>query len=265
MQELKNTRRDLKTKEAWQKNWEDISIAEILKIFDYERVKKQMQLYLRVLPKDEKILEGGCGLGPYLIKLRELGYDVEGIDYNEEPIRRIRQFNPALPASVGDVSAIKYPDGYFGGYLSLGVIEHFTEGPRKAIQEAHRVLKRGGGFVVAVPRHHLFMKIMAPIHLVKSSQFLRKLFHRPSDHHYWEQHFKKKELQKILEEEGFEVREIHPMDHSHSWVSFSRFFRDKRTYDEANSLGLRLGRWSEKYLPWSTAAQMTLICYKKGV
>ncbi len=254
---------DIQTKKAWEKNWEDTSVKRIMGIFDYDRVKKQMQLYLRVLPKQQKILEGGCGLGPYLIKLRELGYDVEGIDYNEEPIQRLREFDPTLPVSVGDVTDIRYPDAHFGAYLSLGVIEHFTEGPQQAIREARRVLKKGGVFVVAVPRHHLFMKILWPIHFVKSSKFLRKLFNKPSDHHYWEQYFNKEALKKILENEGFEVREIHPMDHSHSLVSFSSIFRDKNSYDEANALGLRLGRWCEKYLPWSTAAQMTYICYKK--
>src|SRR3989338_6073085 len=147
---------DQKTKKAWEKNWESVSIHEILKIFDYVRVKKQMDLFLRVLPKNEKILEGGCGLAPYLIRLRELGYDVEGIDYNEGPIRKILSYDPSLPVKVGDVTAIPYPDSYFSGYLSLGVIEHFTEGPQKALREAHRVLKKDGVLYLAVPRSHLF-------------------------------------------------------------------------------------------------------------
>ena len=253
------------TKQAWEKNWQDVSMKDALEIFSYGRVKKQMEIFTKYLPKNQKILEGGCGLGPYLVRLRQLGYDVEGIDYNDGPIQKLLAYDSSLPVKVGDVTAIPYPDNHFGGYLSLGVIEHFTEGPRKAIQEASRVLKKGGVFIVAVPRHHLFMKILAPIHFLKSMKFLRKLFCKPCDHHYWEQYFKKEELQKILEEEGFEVKEIHPMDHSHAWVSFSRMFRDKNAYDEANTLGLRLGSWSEKYLPWSTAAQMTLICYKRAV
>ena len=92
---------------------------------------------------------------------------------------------------------------------------------------------------------------------------MRKIFSKPADTHYWEQYFKKDELAKTLEEEGFEVREIHPMDHSHALVSFSSIFRDKNTFDEANSLGLKLGAWFEKYLPWSTACQTAFVCYKK--
>jgi|SRR3989338_1091647 len=253
---------DQKTKKAWEKNWESVSIHEILKIFDYVRVKKQMDLFLRVLPKNEKILEGGCGLAPYLIRLRQLGYDVEGIDYNEGPIRKILSYDPRLPVKVGDVTAIPYPDATFGGYLSLGVIEHFTEGPRKAIREAYRVLKEGGVFIVAVPCRHIFMRLMTPVHFLKSRQFLRKLFQKSEDHHYWEQYFKKEYLAEVLTKEGFEIKEIHPLDHSHALVSFSNLFRDKKTYDEANTFGLKLGAWCEKYAPWLTAAQMTFIAYK---
>ncbi len=259
----KNAVVDLETKRAWERNWENVGIEEILQIFNYERVKEQMGIFLRVLPKHEKILEGGCGLCPYLIRLRELGYDVEGIDYNEAPLKKALRYDPSLPVKVGDVRSIPYPDGTFGGYLSLGVIEHFTEGPREAIREAWRVLKPGGVFVVAVPRLHLFMRLEAPIRVLKGLAFLRRLFGKRLEHHYWEQYFAKDELESILESEGFEVKEIHPLDHSHALCSSFGFLRDRSAYDEATELGLRVGRWCRRHLPWMTAAQMTFICYKR--
>ncbi len=254
---------DALTKEAWEKNWEGITMNSVLEIFKYQRVKKQMELYQRVLPKNERILEGGCGLGPYLIRLRQLGFQVEGIDYNEGPIRKIKQFDSTLPVQVGDVTKIPFADDTFGGYLSLGVIEHFTEGPEKAIREARRVLKPSGVFVCAVPRNHLFMRLEAPLRWAKSWVWLRKLLKKPLDTHYWEQYFPKEKLRRILQQEGFEVREIHAMDHAHAIVSTFGFLRDKKTYDEAGPFALKLGAWCEKHLPWATAAQMTYICYKK--
>jgi hypothetical protein len=53
---------DARTKKAWEKNWDEITIPQILEIFRYVRVKKQMAIFTRVLPKNDKILEGGCGL-----------------------------------------------------------------------------------------------------------------------------------------------------------------------------------------------------------
>lgn len=265
MRTQKNDKTDLVTKKAWEKNWQDIRMEEILEIFTYERVKNQMAIFLRFLPRDQKILEGGCGLAPYVIRLRQLGYDVEGIDYNKEPIEKALAFDPQLPVRVGDVMNIPYPDGYFGGYISLGVIEHFTEGPVKAIREARRVLKPGGVFVVMVPQNHLFMRVQAPLRALKRSAFLRRIFGKLPDSHYWEQYFKKSELKTLLMLEGFEVREVYPLDHTAAVLSFSNFFRDKASFDEANKLGLAIGRWCEKKLPWVTAAQIMLICYKKRV
>ena len=254
---------DLATKEAWENNWRDISIKDVLQIFSYDRVQKQMELFLRVLPKNGRILEGGCGLGPYLIRLRQLGYRVEGMDYNEGPIRKLLDYDPSLPVRVGDVTAIPTPDKSFEGYLSLGVIEHFTEGPEKAIREAHRVLKVGGVFVVAVPVCNIFMRAASPVRFLKSRKWLRTLLKKSDDNHYWEQYFKPGVLKAILEKNGFQVREIHPLDHAHSLLSAFGFLRDRKTYDEASPLGLKVGAWCEKYLPWATAAQMTLVCYKK--
>ncbi len=263
MRAEKDSATDEITKKAWEKNWQDIRMNEILEIFGYERVKKQMEIFLKHLPKDQKILEGGCGLAPYLIRLRQLGYDVEGIDYNAEPIAKVLAFDPTLPVKVGDVTAIPYPDNMFGAYISLGVIEHFTEGPVKAIREAHRVLRKGGIFLVMVPQNHLFMRIQAPLRFIKRNALIRKIFKKPLDTHYWEQYFKRKELRALLEQEGFEVKEIHPLDHSHALVSFSNFFRDKTKFDEANELGLRWGRWLAKYAPWITATQNLYIAQKK--
>ncbi|OIO39484.1 MAG: hypothetical protein AUJ72_00745 [Candidatus Omnitrophica bacterium CG1_02_46_14] len=263
MRVTKDEATDRLTKKAWAKNWADIRMDEILEIFNYVRVKKQMDILQRVLPKHDKILEGGCGLAPYLIRLRQLGYDVEGIDYNEVPLQKVLAQYPGIPVKVGDVAQVPYPDKYFGGYISLGVIEHFTEGPERAIREAHRVLKKGGVFFVMVPQNHIFMKLTAPLRFLKRNQGLRKLFRKQADTYYWEQYFKRNELIAILEKEGFDVKEVRPLDHSHALVSLSNFFRDKKTFDEASPLALKLGAWFEKHLPWSTACQMALVCYKK--
>lgn len=263
MRTQKDAAVDAITKKAWEKNWEDISMSEIMEIFKYVRVKKQMEIFTRVLPKNEKILEGGCGLAPYLIRLRQLGYDVEGIDYNEAPLVKARTFDSGLPLKQGDVNHIPYPDNTFGGYISLGVIEHFTEGPLQAIREASRVLKKRGVFVLMVPQNHLFMRLTWPLRVLKRSQTMRRLFKKPADTHYWEQYFNRKELGALLEKEGFAVREVHALDHSHAFVSFSNFFRDKNTFDEASPLALKLGTWAEKYMKWPLACQLLIIGYKK--
>ena len=67
----------------------------------------------------------------------------------------------------------------------------------------------------------------------------------------------------LIEREGFAVKEIHPMDHSHAFVSFSDFFRDKGSFDEASPLAIRLGEWCNKNFPWLFACQLLMIGVKK--
>jgi SAM-dependent methyltransferase len=253
---------DSNTKKAWNENWQPFEVQELLQIFTYPRVKKQIQLYLKYLPKKGRILEGGCGLGPYLIYLRSMGYDVAGVDYNEEPIKKIKQYDNSLPVGVMDVRNLSFTDESFDGYLSLGVIEHFAEGPQKAIQEAYRVLAEKGVFIVQVPVMNIFLGLSYPFELIKRNKFIRRIFGKEQKIYYWQYYFKRKELKGILEKYGFKILEIVPMDHEHSVISSSKAFRDPESYDGANALGITLSRFYEKYLPWLTAANMVLVCQK---
>ena len=250
------------TKKAWEENWQSHTVEEVLGIFKYPRVIKQLNLYLSFLPKDKIILEGGCGLGPYLIHLNDSGYNVVGVDYNYEPLKKIEKYNNSLPLTVNDVRCLSFKSNSFGAYLSLGVIEHFPEGPEEAIKEANRVLMQAGTFIVHVPIMNIFLMLKYPLELLKRNSILRKLFNKRPKTYYWQQYFKANQLKNKVESRGFIVEKIVPMDHEHSLISFSNMFRDKKSYDAANNLGLRIAGFCEKYLPWLTAANMILICRK---
>jgi len=253
---------DEATKKAWNKNWQPHEVEKLMEIFTYPRVKKQLVLYEKYLSKNERILEGGCGLGPYLIYLNRKGYNIIGIDYNEEPLRKIKKYDDSLKVEVMDVRNLSFSDASFGGYLSLGVIEHFPEGPESAIKEANRVLKLGGIFIIQVPIMNIFLMMRYPFELLKRSKFIRKILGKKENVYYWQQYFKAGKLRRLLVERGFETIEIVPMDHEHNIISSFNFFRDKNTYDGANTKGLAFSRFCERYLRWPTAANMVLICKK---
>lgn len=97
------------------------------------------------------ILEGGCGLGQNLFSLHKMGYDALGIDYASDTVVRVKKYHPELSLICGDVMALPFPDNYFDGYWSLGVIEHFYDGFEPILKEIKRVIKPGGYLFLTFP------------------------------------------------------------------------------------------------------------------
>lgn len=109
------------------------------------------ELFTKYLPSNELILEAGCGLGQWVIALRQRGYNVEGVDWSKETIEKVNRIFPDLPIRSGNVCALEVEDGFYGAYISLGVVEHRTAGPEPFLSEAFRVLRPGGVAIVSVP------------------------------------------------------------------------------------------------------------------
>ena len=69
------------------------------------------------------------------------GYDIEGIDYAQSTVERIRRVAPELRVRCGDIYALPYDDGALGAYISIGLLEHAAQGPAAGLREARRVLR----------------------------------------------------------------------------------------------------------------------------
>lgn len=118
-----------------------------------------VQLGLKHLPKDDLILEAGCGTGRVVKFLQDLGYSIEGIEVNAEIIRQVKQVHPDLNLIAGDILSIPKEDNYYGGIISFGVVEHFPQGLELPLAEHYRLLKPGGIAVITVPSFNTIRKI----------------------------------------------------------------------------------------------------------
>jgi SAM-dependent methyltransferase len=144
--------------DLWEAMWNMRTIEQELEACDIHRPLRD--LFLSYLPKGGKIVEAGCGLGKWVIYLSRLGYDIVGIDNSELAVSNLKDYDGSLQVELGDILDIHYPDSSFDAYISMGVVEHFEEGPIPALKEAHRVLKPNGMIFVSVPTVNVLRRII---------------------------------------------------------------------------------------------------------
>jgi SAM-dependent methyltransferase len=169
---------------------------------------KVMAPYLAALPKGAEILDGGCGLGDWVLYLSRKGYRTIGLDLSRKTIGQLKARFPEAEFAAGDIRATGFEDDRFDAYFSWGVIEHFEAGPQDSIREAFRILKPGGLLFVSTPldnfRHALRGSFRRPEAMVAGSRFYQYRFTRA-------------ELAHELGRAGFEVIEVQPI-HKRSGV-----------------------------------------------
>ena len=140
------------SEELWSSHWQNLdSSAGFYRRFEGGYLSLYSKIFPKHLPRQGKIIEAGCGRAQYVVALKSRGYDCDGIDTAVSTIEQIKQRLPDLPVSVGDVLDLRYETSSISGYISLGVVEHFQEGPQHALAEAYRVLEPGGVGVISVP------------------------------------------------------------------------------------------------------------------
>lgn len=82
-------------------------------------------------------------------------------------MERTKELFPYLDIRVGDVRDLQFPDDYFLGYWSLGVIEHFQEGHHDILKEMKRVLVNRGYLFLNFPYMSCLRKLKAKLGLYK--------------------------------------------------------------------------------------------------
>ncbi|MBM4026930.1 MAG: class I SAM-dependent methyltransferase, partial [Planctomycetes bacterium] len=143
------------------------------------------------------VLEAGCGLGHVVLALRQWGHDCHGLDYAERTVRELTRVFPDVPFKQGDIRLLPYEAGAFDAYISLGVIEHFTEGHEHMLAEARRVLRPGGRIFLSVPVLNAYRRLRIRL----------GTYRKASSAPFFEACFQTSELAFMLREAGFRVIE----------------------------------------------------------
>lgn len=94
------------------------------------------------------VLDNGCGIGAYLLRLGGTASKAFGLEYDAERASQAAGQWPNIVRAAGE--HLPYPQGQFDLILSHEVLEH-VEDDRQAVVEMIRTLKPGGRLVAFVP------------------------------------------------------------------------------------------------------------------
>jgi 2-polyprenyl-3-methyl-5-hydroxy-6-metoxy-1,4-benzoquinol methylase len=165
-----------------------------------------------------KALDAGCCHGVYSILLAEAGYDVLGIDINEEEIRRAYQWvsekglENKITFQVGDIQNIDHGDSIFDLVICSEVLEHLDD-PNDGASELYRVLKPNGKAIISMPNMACLFGLLQWTYRASG---IRSLLGKPPLDTFQIQHSRYwfGNIQKLLKNNGFWI------DHKYSTSHF---------------------------------------------
>lgn len=108
-----------------------------------------------ILPfhKEGKILDVGCNNALYLYLLKNLGWQVWGVEIDRNACKLAKELD--INAFCGDLEKANFPESFFDVVRFNQVLEHIPY-PKKTIDEAKRILKKDGKIYISVPNTRSF-------------------------------------------------------------------------------------------------------------
>jgi SAM-dependent methyltransferase len=186
----------------WTEHWGGHTVDELLAV---ARVSPLTTLITGALPPAGLVLEAGCGLGQYVILLRERGWRAAGVDSSVEVLVACRRVAP-VPLAASDLRALAIRSGALAAYISLGVVEHDPAGPDAILAEASRVLAPAGTLVISVPYFNGVRRIGAPWIRRRQASLSRR------GGTFYQYAFSRRELLAALRRHGFTPLAARPYD-----------------------------------------------------
>lgn len=169
---------------TWKEFWGMLMYLEV-------RIRPKADLSVMYLPAKPggRLLEVGCGSGLMLKRMFDLGWLVEGVDFDPVAVENSRR--KGLQVRLGTMEEQEYPDNHFDAITMIHLIEHVHE-PTRLLCECYRVIKPGGRLVIVTPNieslgHQLFkascFHLDPPRHLhLFSLSSLRQLIEKAGFH-----------------------------------------------------------------------------------
>lgn len=102
------------------------------------------------LKPNDLLLDLGCGRLEFSLGFKSLGIEVFGADGCESAVDFSKGTGIEVKKADLEKEKVPYPDGFFDIIFCKSFIEHFYY-PERIVEEARRLLKPGGKFIVMTP------------------------------------------------------------------------------------------------------------------
>lgn len=152
------------------------------------------------------LLDIGCAYGRYLSGMRELGWDVHGIELNQASVSFAQDKLGLENVRQGLIDNIELPQNYFDVIQGSMVLEHFHN-PLEALKNMRNAIRSDGQLILSVPdfsglEFQIFSRNCYALHI---PQHLN--------------HFTPDTIKKMLDLSGFRVEEIVHHHVDRDWVA----------------------------------------------
>ena len=167
-----------------------------------QRIKKAKSILKSYagICKKMRILDVGCGVGPFLQAAKSFGWEAEGVE--ESRLSSAYLISEGFKVSNDDFLKATFLENSFDLVLMWHVLEHLSD-PFSALIKARKLLKKNGRILIAIPNsdnfiYRFFYKLIkfksAPRRLIGSSGFVEHV-----------SHFNSKNIRLFLSKAGFKI------------------------------------------------------------
>jgi 2-polyprenyl-3-methyl-5-hydroxy-6-metoxy-1,4-benzoquinol methylase len=162
-----------------------------------KRLKKLLKYKIK-----GRLLDVGFGCGTFLKLAKERGFDVHGTEISEYACQYVKD-KLGLDVFCGDLKKARFPGESFDVTTVWHTLEHLPS-PSHTLEEIHRILRKDGLLVVAVPNLNNF--ITRILYFLVRWRKLKLFSVKAKELHLY--HFSISTLTALLEKTGFQIQKI---------------------------------------------------------